>query len=112
MPQRYGRSFRCVIGLPRHAIADRLQRAATDGLSSEHGRRTPRGLALTRRRVLGMLLASAGAPGLARAGSYPSGRVTIVVPSAAGGQFDSIARQMGRPMAADLGQPIIIENIG
>jgi tripartite-type tricarboxylate transporter receptor subunit TctC len=68
--------------------------------------------ALNRRRLLGALLASAALPRVARAAAYPSGPVTVVVPFAAGGQFDSIARQVGKPMAADLGQPVIIENIG
>ena len=67
---------------------------------------------LNRRCFLGALVAATAAPRLARAATYPTGPVTLVVPFAAGGQFDSIARQVGKPMAADLGQPVIIENIG
>ncbi|MBX3620836.1 MAG: tripartite tricarboxylate transporter substrate binding protein [Rhizobacter sp.] len=68
--------------------------------------------ALNRRHLLATLLASAALPRHALAATYPSGPVTIVVPFSAGGQFDSIARQIGKPMAADLGEPVIIENIG
>lgn len=67
---------------------------------------------LNRRQLLATLLASATVPRPALAASYPIGPVTIVVPFSAGGQFDSIARQVGKPMAVDLGQPVIIENIG
>jgi len=67
---------------------------------------------LNRRCFLGALVAATVAPRWARAATYPTGPVTLVVPFAAGGQFDSIARQVGKLMATDLGQPVIIENIG
>jgi tripartite-type tricarboxylate transporter receptor subunit TctC len=67
---------------------------------------------LNRRRALGALIATAALPGLAHAAMYPTGPVTIVVPFAAGGQFDTIARQIAKPMAAELGQSVVIENIG
>jgi tripartite-type tricarboxylate transporter receptor subunit TctC len=43
--------------------------------------------------------------------SYPSRPITIVVPLAAGGPLDTIARILSEPMRAALGQPIIIENV-
>jgi tripartite-type tricarboxylate transporter receptor subunit TctC len=42
---------------------------------------------------------------------YPSHPITMVLPFAAGGQTDAIARTIAEPMKAVLGQPIIMENI-
>jgi len=47
----------------------------------------------------------------AAAQSYPSRPITIVVPLAAGGPLDAMARIIAEPMRATLGQPIIIENV-
>jgi tripartite-type tricarboxylate transporter receptor subunit TctC len=50
------------------------------------------------------------ASGIAGAQPYPARPITIVVPFAAGGPTDIIARVMGERMRASLGQNIIIEN--
>jgi tripartite-type tricarboxylate transporter receptor subunit TctC len=42
---------------------------------------------------------------------YPSHPVTMVVPLAAGGPIDTIARIVAEGMSASLGQPVIIENV-
>jgi tripartite-type tricarboxylate transporter receptor subunit TctC len=42
---------------------------------------------------------------------YPTKPIMFVVPFAAGGPLDSLARAMADPMSADLGQPIVIENV-
>jgi tripartite-type tricarboxylate transporter receptor subunit TctC len=70
-------------------------------------------LLIQRRRWMLSLLAAAGsAPFAAWAASpYPSGPVTLVVPFSAGGQFDAVARIVGKAMGADLGQPVIVENV-
>src|SRR5215510_8795293 len=47
----------------------------------------------------------------ALADGYPSKPITFIVPFAAGGPLDALARTMAEPMSADLGQPIVIENI-
>ncbi len=47
----------------------------------------------------------------AQAQNYPSRPITIVVPFAAGGPTDTIARVMGERMRASLGQTVIIENV-
>jgi tripartite-type tricarboxylate transporter receptor subunit TctC len=47
----------------------------------------------------------------ARAQAYPARPVTIVVPFAAGGPSDVIARLIGQSMSTTLGQPFIVENV-
>lgn len=43
---------------------------------------------------------------------FPTRPITLVVPFAAGGGTDSIAREMGKLMSDRLGQPVIVENRG
>jgi tripartite-type tricarboxylate transporter receptor subunit TctC len=44
--------------------------------------------------------------------SYPTRPITIVVPAAAGGPTDTVARLIGEPMSRTLGQQIVVENVG
>src|SRR6476660_7690681 len=48
----------------------------------------------------------------ASAQTYPSRPVTLVVPFAAGGATDGIARILVDPLSHDLGQQIVIETVG
>jgi tripartite-type tricarboxylate transporter receptor subunit TctC len=48
--------------------------------------------------------------GFAKAGDWPTRPVTFVVPFAAGGITDSVARRMAAVMTGKLGQPVIVEN--
>jgi tripartite-type tricarboxylate transporter receptor subunit TctC len=48
---------------------------------------------------------------MATAQSYPSRQITMIVPFAAGGPADTVARVMAERMRASLGQTVIIENV-
>jgi tripartite-type tricarboxylate transporter receptor subunit TctC len=55
------------------------------------------------------MLGTAAVP--AQAQDYPNRAITMIVPFAAGGPTDVVARLVGENMAKTLGQPIIIENV-
>jgi len=66
-----------------------------------------------RRQFLHLAAGAAALPAVsrtARAQAYPTRPVTMVVPYAAGGPLDAIARIMVERMRTSLGQPIVIEN--
>ena len=68
---------------------------------------------LSRRRLIaGTSLAALPLPALAQAAWVPPRPVTLVVPYPAGGPTDLIARMMAQEFAADLGQPMVVENVG
>lgn len=52
------------------------------------------------------------AASLAFAQAYPERQITMVVPFAAGGPTDTVGRLIAERMSADLGQQIIVENVG
>jgi tripartite-type tricarboxylate transporter receptor subunit TctC len=62
-------------------------------------------------RLLLAALAGLACVGAAAAQTYPSRPVTIIVPFAAGGPTDAIARILGERMRASLGQNILVENV-
>lgn len=49
-------------------------------------------------------------PGVAQ-DAYPTRAITVIVPFAAGGPTDVVARIVGNQMSRALGQPIVIENV-
>ena len=49
---------------------------------------------------------------LAAQTAYPNKPVTIIVPAAAGGPTDTVARLIGESMGRTLGQTVLVENIG
>jgi len=66
---------------------------------------------LTRRTAL-TALAGLAAIGGARAQSFPSRPITIVVPYPAGGPVDITARLIAQAVGSNLGQPIAVDNRG
>ncbi len=62
--------------------------------------------------AMALLAAMALLPGLALAQTYPARTITLVVPFAAGGGTDSIARDVAKTLSEKLGQPVIVENKG
>jgi hypothetical protein len=68
---------------------------------------------LPRRRFLHLAAGATALPALpriARAQAYPTRPVRLIVPLAAGGATDIVARLMGQWLSERLGQPFVIEN--
>ena len=65
------------------------------------------------RRTLGWMVALAALAfaGTGSAQTYPSRLITLVVPYAAGGGVDAVARVVGEALGERLGQKIVIENV-
>ena len=64
-----------------------------------------------RRTILAALMAILALGGVARADNFPSHPITIVVPFAAGGPSDVMARILADRMKTTLGETILIENV-
>jgi tripartite-type tricarboxylate transporter receptor subunit TctC len=58
--------------------------------------------------VLGVFLASSAV----RADDFPTKPITLIVPFAAGGSIDVLARLMAEQASRELGQPVVIDNRG
>jgi len=56
--------------------------------------------------------AAVGIAGAAQAQPYPSRPITMVVPFAAGGPMDVVGRIMATSLGEQLGQQVIVENVG
>ena len=56
------------------------------------------------------LMGCIAAPSIARAQSYPSKAVQIIVPNAAGGVNDVLARILAQKLQDQLGKPVVVEN--
>jgi tripartite-type tricarboxylate transporter receptor subunit TctC len=66
---------------------------------------------MLRRSILATAVSLLVAPA-AMAQSYPDHPITMIVPFAAGGPTDTVARLIAEPMTASLGQQIVVENVG
>ena len=60
--------------------------------------------------ILGALLGALTLSAAAHAQAYPSRSITLVVPFAAGGPTDVVARTIAAAMAKPLGQAVVVEN--
>ncbi len=72
---------------------------------------------MLRRRTLvalapGLALAGLASPALAQGSAWPSRSVRLVVPTAAGGALDVVARLVAQRLTEKLGQSFVIENRG
>ena len=65
-----------------------------------------------RRLALGIAAAALAFALPASAQDYPNRVITMIVPFAAGGPTDTVARLIAEPMSKTLGQQVIIENVG
>lgn len=61
-------------------------------------------------RLVGLVSAAAFVVPPALAADYPTKPVRLVVPTAAGGSLDTLARLLGSRLEAQLGQPFVVEN--
>ncbi|MEG2999340.1 MAG: tripartite tricarboxylate transporter substrate binding protein BugE [Comamonas sp.] len=66
---------------------------------------------MDRRCWMGVVLALASSAAMADA-SFPTKPIKLLVPFAAGGTTDIIARVISEPLSKELGQPVIVENRG
>jgi tripartite-type tricarboxylate transporter receptor subunit TctC len=65
---------------------------------------------LSRRHFNALVGACVAMPMASHAQAFPSKPIRILVPFAAGGPTDLMARAVGRSMSASMGQPVIVEN--
>jgi tripartite-type tricarboxylate transporter receptor subunit TctC len=68
----------------------------------------------SRRRFLSLAAGAAALPAASRvagAQTYPTRPIAMIVPLAAGGPADAVARLLAERMTGALGQPVIIENV-
>ncbi len=64
----------------------------------------------SRRAVFALPVAGLAAPALAQA--YPTRPITMIVPFAAGGPTDTVARLIAQEMGRDMGGSVVVENVG
>src|SRR5215813_4043697 len=70
---------------------------------------------LPRRQFLHLAAGVAALPAvsrIARAQTYPSRPITLIIPLPAGGSTDLVGRILSERLRASLSQPVIIENVG
>ena len=68
-------------------------------------------MTVTRRALPALALAPLAAPAFAQA-RFPDRPITVIVPFAAGGPTDTVARLLSEAMGRDLGGTVVVENVG
>ena len=66
---------------------------------------------IARRSLPGFAAGLLAAPALAQA-AFPTRPITVIIPFAAGGPTDTVGRLVAEAMSRDLGQPVVVENVG
>jgi tripartite-type tricarboxylate transporter receptor subunit TctC len=85
-----------------------LQHIPSGQVEADSGRTSKKEKNMTRMRSLaGALLLTAAS---ASFGQYPSKPIHLIVPFAAGGPTDAIARTLSRALSQSMGQPVVVEN--
>jgi tripartite-type tricarboxylate transporter receptor subunit TctC len=69
-------------------------------------------MTMTRRILAVAALGAALAAGPAVAQTFPSQQITMVIPFAPGGPTDVVGRLLAEVMSRDLGQPVVVQNVG
>lgn len=62
--------------------------------------------------IAAALVATLALSGTAFAQAYPTKPITVVVPFSAGGPTDTVARLVAEVMSQDLGQQVVVQNVG
>ncbi|WP_084545502.1 Bug family tripartite tricarboxylate transporter substrate binding protein [Cupriavidus malaysiensis] len=84
--------------------------SGTSGTSGAPARRRRRLLTAALAGTLGGGLAALALPAAHAAGDFPAKPIRFIVPYAAGGTTDLVARTVGEKVAQKLGQPVVVEN--
>ena len=63
-----------------------------------------------RRSLLALLAMAAMMPAVRAQAGYPDKPIKLVVPYPPGGPSDTLARLIGKGLASEFGQPVIVEN--
>ena len=66
---------------------------------------------ITRRALMAAGAAGLAAPALGQ-GAFPTRTINVIVPFAAGGPTDTVTRLTAEAMGRDLGQTVVVENVG
>jgi tripartite-type tricarboxylate transporter receptor subunit TctC len=96
----------------RHA--DKSQLPSRPRVNDRPRPKSPSSSEYPRRRFLRLATAAAVLPAFSRgadAQAYPTRPITMVVPFAAGGPSDVVARILAERIRGSLGQPVIVENV-